>query len=246
MKKVIRLTESDLTRIVKRVINEQNNDPKNIENSGNEDWKSKLVSYEEKMDNFLRQLKDSGTEIDKLRFLKQVQKETDQMYWDVYDNSDSEPEGFAELQLGLIKRFRKKLNESDLDRIVKRIIRESIDYDETTEEFYKIKDILVDLAEKGEFILHINDNRNPNETYGYNKSSSNIKKDVFVRINQPTIMVIVPRSDDKYFGSNFTDLLTRQFEYEFPTMNFSGDYGYSIEVRPKKFMEQGFYDKQKI
>lgn len=134
-----------------------------------------------------------------------------------------------------------RLTERDLTRIVKRVIRESIDYDETTEEFYKIKDILVDLAEKGEFILHINDNRNPNETYGYNKSSYNIKKDVFVRINQPTIMVIVPRSDDKYFGSNFTDLLTRQFEYEFPTMNFSGDYGYSIEVRPKKFMEQGFY-----
>lgn len=126
MKKIVRLTESDLSRIVRRVIRE-NNDHKNIESSDNEDWKLKLKSYESKMDDFLRQLKDSGTEIDKLRFLKKVQKETDQMYWDVYDNSDSEPEGFAELQLNLMKRFRQKLNESDLARIVKRTIREMED-----------------------------------------------------------------------------------------------------------------------
>jgi hypothetical protein len=138
-----------------------------------------------------------------------------------------------------------RLTESDLARIVKRVIKENIDYNETTEEFYEIQDILVDLAEKGEFVLHVADESNgTNDTYGDNESFSNIKKDVYVRINQPTIMVIVPRSNDKYFGSNFTDLLTRQFEYEFPTMNFSGDYGYSIEVRPKKFMEQGFYGEQ--
>lgn len=136
-----------------------------------------------------------------------------------------------------------RLTESDLSRIVKRVIKEYIDYDETIEEFYEIRDILIDYAEKGEFVLHINDNRNPNETYGDSESFSNIKKDVYVRINQPTIMVIVPRSNDKYFGSNFTDLLIRQFENKFPKMNFSGDYGYSIEVRPKKFMEQGFYSQ---
>jgi phosphoglycolate phosphatase-like HAD superfamily hydrolase len=123
MKKIITLTERDLTRIVRRVIRE-NNDYKNIETSGNEDWKSKLKSYESKMDDFLRQLKDSGTEIDKKRFLTQIQNQTDQMYWDVYDNSDSEPEGFVELQMNLMKRFRQKLNESDLTRIVKRVINE--------------------------------------------------------------------------------------------------------------------------
>jgi hypothetical protein len=71
------------------------------------------------MENFLRELKSSGTEIDKHRFLKQVQKKTDQMYWDVYDNSDSEPEGFVELQMDLIKHFRKKLNESYRSRVIK-------------------------------------------------------------------------------------------------------------------------------
>ena len=109
MKRIVRLTETDLTNIVRRVLKE-NNDYKNIETSGNGGWKSKLVSYESDMDNFLRQLKDSGTEIDKLRFLKKIQKETDQIYWDVYDNSDSEPEGFTELQMNLIKRFKQKLN----------------------------------------------------------------------------------------------------------------------------------------
>ena len=120
MKRIIRLTERDLSRIVKQVIREQYNK----ETSGDEDWKSKLKSYESKMDNFLSQLKDSGVTIDKKRFLKQIQKETDQMYWDVYDNSDSEPEGFVELQLDLMKRFRQKLNESDLARIVRRTIME--------------------------------------------------------------------------------------------------------------------------
>jgi len=117
MKKVIRLTESDLARIVKRVIKEQYHE--NIETPSDDDLRSKLDSYKRKMENFLRELKSSGTEIDKHRFLKQVQKETDQMYWDVYDNSDSEPEGFVELQMDLIKHFRKKLNESYRSRVIK-------------------------------------------------------------------------------------------------------------------------------
>ena len=117
MKKIIRLTESDLARIVKRVIKEQYHE--NIETPSDDDLRSKLDSYKRKMENFLRELKSSGTEIDKHRFLKQVQKETDQMYWDVYDNSDSEPEGFVELQMDLIKHFRKKLNESYRSRVIK-------------------------------------------------------------------------------------------------------------------------------
>ena len=137
-----------------------------------------------------------------------------------------------------------RLTESDLVRIVKRIIKERIDYDETIDEFYEIKDMLVELAEKGEFVLHVTDERDgTKETYGVDKPFSRTKKIVYVRINQPTIMVIVPRSNDEYFGSNFTDLLTRQFINKFPNMNFSGNYGYSIEVRPKKFMEQGFYSQ---
>jgi hypothetical protein len=133
-KKVIRLTESDLARIVKRVIKEQyhENIPPptvksiapdfaldKVETPIDDDLRSKFDSYKRKMENFLRELKSSGTEIDKHRFLKQVQKETDQMFWDVYDNSDSEPEGFVELQMDLIKHFRKKLNESYRSRVVK-------------------------------------------------------------------------------------------------------------------------------
>jgi hypothetical protein len=117
MKKIIRLTESDLARIVKRVIKEQYHE--NIETPSDDDLRSKLDSYKRKMENFLRELKSSGTEIDKHRFLKQVQKETDQMYWDVYDNSDSEPEGFVELQMDLIKHFGQKLNESYRSRVIK-------------------------------------------------------------------------------------------------------------------------------
>ena len=116
MKRIIKLTESDLTRIVKRVIKEEYHE--NIETTSDDDLRSKLDSYKSEMENFLRELKSSGTEIDKHRFLKQVQKETDQMYWDVYDNSDSEPEGFVELQMDLIKHFRKKLNESYLHEII--------------------------------------------------------------------------------------------------------------------------------
>jgi hypothetical protein len=136
MKRIIRLTESDLTRIVKRVIKEQYHE--NIETPSDDDLRSKLDSYKRKMEtpidddlrlkfdsykrkmeNFLRELKSSVIKIDKRRFLKQVQKETDQMFWDVYDNSDSEPEGFVELQMDLINHFKQKLNESYRSRVIK-------------------------------------------------------------------------------------------------------------------------------
>ena len=138
MKRIVRLTESDLTRIVKRVIKEQYHE--NIETPSDDDLRSKLDSYKKKMENFLRELKSSGTEIDKHRFLKQVQKETDQMYWDVYDNSDSEPEGFVELQMDLIKHFRKKLNESYRSRVVKRVISENED-DDFSEHQWKYREM---------------------------------------------------------------------------------------------------------
>jgi len=138
-----------------------------------------------------------------------------------------------------------RLTESDLDRIVKRVLIESIDYNEITEEFYEIEDMLIEMAEKGVFVLHVtNDSNGTTDTYGDDESFSKTKNEVYVRINQPTYMIIVPRGSDKYFGGNFTDLLTRQFTNKFPKMNFSGTYGYSIEVRPKKFMEQGFYGER--
>ena len=81
MKKVIRLTESDLTRLVKRIIREQYNDEvelnatmdsnkiKNISNPSDDELKRRFDLYRNKMDSFLDELKSSGTEIDGQHFL---------------------------------------------------------------------------------------------------------------------------------------------------------------------------------
>ena len=124
MKKVIRLTERDLSRIVKRVIREQNNDsmisksdkkivrqPKFYDESQvDETLKSRFDSLRKKMENFLEELKSSGTEIDKTRFLKQMDKEAREIYWEMDDKSDTEVEGFTPLLLNLRNHFMEKLN----------------------------------------------------------------------------------------------------------------------------------------
>lgn len=107
MKKVVRLTESDLTRMIKRIIEEQFDGE--MQASGKEVLKSKIDSYKNKMENYLNELKSSGQEIDKLRFLKQIRNQTNQMFHDMFDNSDYTGEGFAELQMDLINYFREKL-----------------------------------------------------------------------------------------------------------------------------------------
>jgi len=126
MKRIVRLTESDLARIVKRVIREQNNDsmisksdkkivrqPKFYDESQvDKTLKSRFDSLRKKMEKFLEELKSSGTEIDKKRFLKDIDKEARQIYWEMEDNSDTEVEGFTPLLLNLINHFRKKLDES--------------------------------------------------------------------------------------------------------------------------------------
>lgn len=116
MKKVVRLTESDLTRMIKRIIEEQFDGEMQASGfdgemraSGKEVLKSKIDSYKNKMENYLNELKSSGQEIDKLRFLKQIRNQTNQMFHDMFDNSDYTGEGFAELQMDLINYFREKL-----------------------------------------------------------------------------------------------------------------------------------------
>ena len=121
MKKVIRLTESDLTRLVKRIIREQYNDEvelnatmdsnkiKNISNPSDDELKRRFDLYRNKMDSFLDELKSSGTEIDGQRFLTQVRNQTDKIYWEVDETSDSTPKRFSEFQLELFKHFRNKL-----------------------------------------------------------------------------------------------------------------------------------------
>lgn len=96
MKKIVRLTESDLNRIIKRIIEEQFDGE--MRDSGKGVLKSKIDSYKNKMDNYLNELKSSGQEIDKLRFLKQIRNQTNQMFHDMFDNSDYTGEGFPELK----------------------------------------------------------------------------------------------------------------------------------------------------
>jgi exonuclease VII large subunit len=118
-KKVVRLTESDLNRLVKRVIREQYNDEEElratlasnkIENiSSDDELKRGFELYKNKMDKFLDELKSSGTEIDGQRFLTQVRNQTNQIYFDVDEISDSTPKRFSEFQLELFKHFRDKL-----------------------------------------------------------------------------------------------------------------------------------------
>jgi hypothetical protein len=121
MKKVIRLTESDLTRLVKRIIREQYNDEEefnttmysnkieNISNPSDDELKRRFDLYRNKMDGFLDELKSSGTEIDGQRFLTQVRNQTNKIYWDVDETSDSPPKRFSEFQLELLEHFRNKL-----------------------------------------------------------------------------------------------------------------------------------------
>ena len=113
MKKTIKLTESDLIRLVKRVISEQFDGeikgPQNNVDSGYEELKSRLNSYKNEMDEFLDELKSSGTKIDGQRFLKQIQRESNEIFWDIYEKSDKNIHGFGKLQEELLKYFRPKL-----------------------------------------------------------------------------------------------------------------------------------------
>ena len=126
MKKVIRLTESDLVRLVNRIVKEQFageikspqdkeqfdgeiESPQDNANSGYEELKSRLERYKNKMDIFLDELKSSGEGIDGRRFLKQIQRQSDQIFYDIDENSDANINGFVELQIELLKYFRSKL-----------------------------------------------------------------------------------------------------------------------------------------
>ena len=62
MKKVIRLSESDLVRLVKRLINEQfHSEIDTTPKSGENELKQKLESLKSEMETLLNTLKSSGT-----------------------------------------------------------------------------------------------------------------------------------------------------------------------------------------
>ena len=129
MKKIVRLTESDLIRIVKRVINEQfygdivkpeisKKSDVNTETPDYEkvkEFESEMMEYKKNMDLFLDELKQSVDTVDGKRFLKQVQNQTGEIYWKYYNDSSGDErkminDKFSELQLGMFDYFRKKLH----------------------------------------------------------------------------------------------------------------------------------------
>ena len=81
----------------------------NISNPSDDELKRRFDSYKNKMDKFLDELKSSGTGVDGKRFLKQIQQQSDQIFWDIDEKSDVNVNGFGELQDELFRYFRSKL-----------------------------------------------------------------------------------------------------------------------------------------
>lgn len=119
MKKVIRLTESDLIRLIKRVIDEQYNETE-FEPSVDyvSELKTKMDNYKNKMDRFLEDLKSQGN-IDKKRFLIQVRNQTNQIL-NQYDENEnigrkdslSIFKSFTQQQMDMLNYFKSKLRDS--------------------------------------------------------------------------------------------------------------------------------------
>ena len=88
MKKVIRLTEGDLVRIVRRIVSEQ------INISQEELPKNKIVDveywleeYKNDMDNFLSKLQSDDV-VDKRRFMSRIKNGTNQIYQELVNSLD--------------------------------------------------------------------------------------------------------------------------------------------------------------
>ena len=148
MKKVVRLTEADLARIVKRVIKEQaptdvynpssmgrvSGEPRMDKPKSNEfDWKSHFDQIKNELDSYLDTIEGP---VDVKRFQSKVRN----AYYGMVSNVDDEysypshGDNFIQLTNEYMSYFRKKLKslvqkygkltESDLARIVKRVIKE--------------------------------------------------------------------------------------------------------------------------
>ncbi|MEY4573580.1 MAG: hypothetical protein RLZ10_2871 [Bacteroidota bacterium] len=117
MGKIIRLTESELIKVVKRIISEQYFD--DIETSSEESSGSNVVQnleremgdYKNKMDGFLSDLKSSG-DIDWNRLLKQVRNQTSEIFHKYDDESLSREDSlnlfntFSNLQSNLLNHYK--------------------------------------------------------------------------------------------------------------------------------------------
>jgi len=100
------------------------------------------------------------------------------------------------------------------------------------------------MAKNGKFMLHVVDENNlTDETYGENESFSNSKKEVYVRIKQPTNMLISVITGDKYFRRDFITFLSESLRNEFREMYVTPFEDDHIKIKPKKYVEQGYYGK---
>jgi hypothetical protein len=148
MKKVVRLTEADLVRIVKRVIKEQaptdvynpstmgrvSGEPRMDKPKSNEfDWKSHFDQIKNELDSYLNTIEGPVN-------LKRFQSKVRNAYYGMVSNVDDEysypshGDNFIQLTNEYMSYFRKKLKslvqkygkltEADLARIVKRVIKE--------------------------------------------------------------------------------------------------------------------------
>ena len=117
--KKIRLTEYELIKVVKRIINEQHFDEfmtSSETSSGSnvvQNLEREMEDYKNKMDGFLSDLKSSGN-IDWKRFSTQVRNETSQIF-DKYDDESLSREDslnlfntFSNLQLNLLNHYKER------------------------------------------------------------------------------------------------------------------------------------------
>ena len=163
MKKVIRLTESDLARIVKRVIKEQaptdvynqssmgqvSGEPSMGRAKSNEfDWKSHFDQIKNELDSYLNTIEGP---VDVKRFQSKVMNTYYQMVSNVDDEYSYPSHGrdFQQLTTDFMSYFTNKLKEliqnygklteSDLARIVKRVISEEEEMSKKLRGNYRIR-----------------------------------------------------------------------------------------------------------
>jgi hypothetical protein len=117
MKKIIRLTESELIKVVKRIINEQHFDEFMTSSETSsvsnvvQNLEREMGDYKNKMDGFLSDLKSSG-DIDWNRFLKQVRNQTSEIFHKYDDESLSREDSlnlfntFSQLQSNLLNHYK--------------------------------------------------------------------------------------------------------------------------------------------
>lgn len=118
MKKIVRLTESELIRIIERVINEQTIDGPPTENASMFDsFVNDLKSVESEMDGLLNDLKSSNEPIDKKRFLSSLRNKTTQVFFDYFENAGMSRQDsnklnnlFMTKQSEMMDSFRQKLS----------------------------------------------------------------------------------------------------------------------------------------